>query len=238
MTRMKYAMALALALGVAAVPGWVGAKPAKDQVLTATSETAMIVVKSDFWQPAPSMHSAYKLVFSAYNPVEEKLIGGPFAGGALIEAQKKKFVEGYLMVPIKAGHWVYVSYQQQDKWALCFNAASWQFDVKPGEVIYLGEFDAPAHRQQLTERAILSGKTSISGYGFADFFDLPDGPKLKVIDEPQLADVRAMLTRNAPLITAPVHAAVYSAARFGTGSTLFAERKCGGYFATGAKKKG
>jgi hypothetical protein len=227
----------AMALTAVAMPTGAVAKPAKEQVLTAASETAMLVIKSDFWQPAPSMHSAYKIAFSTYDPVEAKMLGAPFAGGALIEAQKKKFVEGYLIVPIKAGHWVYVSYQQQDKWALCFNAASWQFDVKPGEVVYLGEFDAQSHRRQLTEQAILHGKTSISGYGFADFFDLPEGPKLKPVDDAQLADVRAMLARNAPQITAPVRAAAYSPAKFGTGSTLFAERRCGGYFTTGAKKK-
>jgi hypothetical protein len=237
MARGFCAAAIALAAGTMALPGYALAKPAKDQVLTADSQTAMIVIKSDFWQPAHDMHSAYKIAFSTYDPVEGKMLGGVFAGGALVEAQKKKFVEGYLIQPIKPGHWVYVSYQQQDKWALCFNAASLQFDVKPGEVVYLGELDAQSHRKELTLQALLHGKTSIRGYGFADFFDLPDGPRVKPVDEPQLVEVRAMLARNAPLITAPVRAAVYSPAQFGTGSTLFAERKCGGYFATGVKKK-
>lgn len=229
--------AFAMAAGAMALAGSATAKPVKDQVLTADSQTAMIVIKSDFWEPAPNMHSAYKIAFSTYDPVEGKMLGGVFAGGALIEAQKKKFVEGYLIQPIKPGHWVYVSYQQQDKWALCFNAASLQFDVKPGEVVYLGQFDARSHRQQLTEQAVHTGRVSVSNYDFADFFDLPDGPKLKPIDETQLAEVRAMLSRNAPLITAPLRAAAYSPAKFGTGSTLFAQRKCGGYFVTGVKKK-
>ena len=227
----------ALAMGAAMLPGSANAKQPKDQALTATSETAMIMIKSDFWEPAPSMHSAYKIAFSTYDPVEGKMLGGPFAGGALIEAQEKKFFERYLLLPIKPGHWVYVSYQQQDKWALCFNAASLQFDVKPGEVVYLGKFDAISHRQQLTRQAILTGRTSVSGYGFVDFFDLSEGPKLNPVDDAQLAEARAVLARNAPLVTAPVRAAVYSPAKFGTGSTLFAERRCGGYFTKGVKKK-
>lgn len=108
---------------------------------------------------------------------------------------------------IKPGRWAFQSYSQKNKWALCFNASSWQFEVTPGEVIYLGEFDALRHRRQLTEQAPLSGKVSISGYGFADFFDLPEGPRFKAIDDTQLTAVREVLGRRAPLVTAPVHAA-------------------------------
>jgi hypothetical protein len=213
------------------------ARSADSYALDANAETALVVMKTDWWQPAPSMKSAFKLALSVFDPVEEKLRGKPFGGSVLFEAKQKKFVDGYLIAKIKPGRWVFQSYAQQDKWALCFNAMSLQFEVKPGEVVYLGEFDALRHRQQLTEQALQSGKVMLSGYGFADFFDLAEGPRLRPIDEIQLAAVGEMLGRNAPLVTAPVRAAEYSPARFGTGSTLFAERRCGGYFTTGAKDK-
>lgn len=114
--------------------------------LTAASPDALVIMRSAWWQPAPSMQSAYKLALSAYDPVEEKLLGGPYAGGALFEAKKKNFINGYLVATIKPGRWTFQSYSQQDIWALCFNVASWQFEVKPGEVIYLGELDATRHR--------------------------------------------------------------------------------------------
>lgn len=215
----------------------VEAKKPEQIILTAESETALIIIKSDMWQPAPSMKSAYKLLLSAYDPQEAKLLGGVLSGGAIFEAQKKKFFDGYLMAPIKPGKWVFQSYSQQDKWALCFNAKTWQFDVKPGEVIYLGEFDAASHREQLTISAVSTGKVSISGYGFADFFDLPDPPKFKNVDEQQLANLKTALNVHAPQITAPIRAVEYSPAHFGTGSTLFAERKCGGYFSESGNKK-
>ena len=221
----------------AALPGGAGAKAPDKQVLTPQSEDALVVIKTDFWQPAPSMKSAFKIALSRFDPAERKLMGGPFSG-VLIEAQRKNFADGYLIKPIKPGRWVFQSYSQQDKWALCFNASSWQFDVKPGEVVYLGEFDALSHRDQLTEQAMRSGKVMISGYGFADFFDLPEGPRLKPIDETQLDAVRSAIARHAPQVTAPVRAADYSPAQFGTGSTLFADRRCGGYFTTKAKTKG
>lgn len=231
-------MTLALALSATALPGSVNAKTPGKQVLDPASETALVVIKTDWWQPPLSMHSAFKLMLSTYDPIEQKLQGKPYGGSVLIEAKKKNFADGYLVASIKPGRWVFQSYSQQDKWALCFNATSWQFQVRPGEVVYLGEFDALGHRKQLTEQAVRLGKLAISGYGFADFFDLPEGPRFKAIDGPQLTAVSDMLSRRAPLVKAPVRAAQYSPAKFGTGSTLLAERRCGGYFATGAKDKG
>lgn len=230
-TRLMIAPALCAGL----LPSVADAKAPDKQVLDPSSPTALVVIKTGWWQPAPSMKSAFKLLLATYDPVEEKLLGGVLGGNALIEAQKKNFADGYLIASIKPGRWVFQSYSQQDKWALCFNAASWQFEVKAGQVIYLGEFDAFRHRSELTKQAAMSGKISIRGYGFADFFDLPEGPQLKAVDEIQLTAVREMLSRRAPQVTSPVHAAEYSPAKFGTGSTLFAERRCGGYFTKAAK---
>ena len=234
-TVRRLILALTLSVGTVSAPAL--AKTPDKLVLAPDAATALVVIKTDWWEPAPSMKSAFKLALAAYDPAQERLLGGPFGGGALFEARSKNFADGYLILPIKPGRWVFLSYAQQDKWALCFNAASRQFDVKPGEVVFLGQFDAAHHRRELTEQAVLSGKMSLTGYGFADFFDLPDGPQFEAIDDAQLAAVREMLARKAPGVTAPVRAAQYSPARFGTGSTLFAERRCGGYFAVSAKRK-
>lgn len=231
-TRGATALVLATALSTASV-----AKEPRKAELAAGSPDALVVLKSEWWQPAPSMLSAYKLTLATYDPAQEKVVGGPFGGGVLIEARKRNFAEGYIVTALKPGRYVFLSYSQQDKWALCFNARTVQFEVKPGEVVYLGELDAAAHRQELTEEAVRSGKVSISGYGFADFFDLPGGPRLAPVGEAELATVRSVLARQAPGVTAPVRTAVYTPARFGTGSTLFAERRCGGYFAASAKGK-
>lgn len=199
-------------------------------------ETAFVVLKTEWWQPAPSMKSAYRLLLSGYDPASEKLLGKPFGGSVEFAAQKKKLIDGYLIERIKPGRWVFQSYSQQDKWALCFNAKSLQFEVKSGQVIYLGEFDAIREREELTTEAMRSGKGTIRGSGFADFFDLSEGPHLKPIDEAQLAVVRDVLQRSGTTVSGRVVSAEYSPAKFGTGSTLFAERRCGGYFIKGAPK--
>jgi hypothetical protein len=202
-----------------------------------TANTATVVIKTEWWEPAPSMKSAYRLLLSGYDPASEKLLGKPFGGSVEFAVQKKKLIDGYMVQRIKPGRWVFQSYSQQDKWALCFNAKSLQFEVKAGQVIYLGELDAVREREELTIEAMRSGKGSISGYGFADFFDLSEGPHLKPVDEAQLAAVTAVLQRSGTSTSGGVVAAEYSPARFGTGSTLFAERRCGGYFTKGAQKR-
>ncbi len=142
-----------------------------------------------------------------------------------------------MFVPIKPGGWVVQSYSQQDSWALCFNAASLQFTVGAGEILYLGRFDAPFHRAQLTREVLKSGKLSIRGSGFADHFDLADGPRFDPADAAQLDAVRAMLAQRAPGVTAPVRAVTFSPAAFGTGSTLYGARKCGGYAPASLNKR-
>lgn len=240
--KMTFSRRLALHIAVMImggnIAGGMAAAKAPDQViLTPQSPDALIVVKTDWWQPAPSMLSAFKLILSSYADGDEKLTSGMFSGNVMLEARQKKFVDGYLIASIKPGRWVVQSYSQQDKWALCFNAASLQFEVKPGEVLYLGRFDALFHRRQLTMQAVSTGRTSISGYGFADFFDLTDGPQFEPVEEAGLAAAKAMLATRAPGVTAPVTTVTFAPATFGTGSTLFAERKCGGYFNSSAKPK-
>ena len=127
------------------------------------ADTATVVIKTEWWQPAPSMQSAYRLILSVYDPDSEKLLGKPFGGSVVFAAQKKKLVQGYLIERIKPGRWVFQSYSQQDKWSLCFNAKSLQFEVKPGQIVYLGEFDALRERAELTVEAMRSGKGSLRG---------------------------------------------------------------------------
>lgn len=223
------ALATALTLCLAPWDSELAAKSPDKLELAPGAETALMVIKTDWWQPAPNMQSAFRLWFSVFDPVEQKLLGKPFGGSAVFEAKQKNFVDGYLIAEIKPGRWVFQSYSQQDSWSLCFNAASWDFEVKPGEVIYLGPFDAIVHRFQLTQRAVQSGRTTIRGSGFVTFFDLPAAPSVGAIDDDALAKVREMLKLNAPNVTAPVRAAELKATKFGTGSTLFGERVCGGY---------
>lgn len=219
---------------VAAVPA--SANYAAKIAVNSTSKDALIIIKTPSLPPAPTFKTAYRLGLSVYDPINQEIRGGPWGGKATFQAQPKKFVDGYLMLTVKPGIWVYKDFSQQDFWALCFQDSSLQFDVKAGEVVYLGAFDALAHARDLQITAIQTGRTSTKG--FEHFFDNIAAPRLAPISDDDLTNVRAVLAANAPKTTAPVRAAVYRPARFGTGSDLFGlSRICGGYHTGKAKPK-
>lgn len=204
--------------------------------VTAVSKDALLIIKAPALKPAPSFKSAYKLGLSVYDPENQSMKGGPYGGKAVFEAQPKKFVNGYLMLAVKPGTWVFQDFSQQDSWALCFQDDSRQFTVSAGEVVYLGEFDARAHARDLQNIAVGTGRARTTS--FEHFFDHITPPRIAPIGEAELDAVRATLAARAPKTTAPLRAAVYSPARFGTGRDLFGmSRICGGYYTGKAKPK-
>lgn len=226
------AAALAAALSAAAVPAH--AQATAKIAVTPESKEALVIVRAPAMPPAPTFKTAYRLGLSVYDPEKQAMKGGPFGGKAVFQAQPKKFVDGYLLMTVKPGTWVFQDFSMQDRWALCFQDASLQFDVKAGEVVYLGDFDAQAHAIDLQRTAIMTGRTSTQG--FEHFFDGIAAPRLAPPTEADLAAVRAALAANAPKTTAPVRPATFTPARFGTGSDLFGlSRVCGGYYTGKAK---
>lgn len=225
-----------LAAAMLAVPAAAAAKDVAKIAITPTSKEALLVIKAPALPPAPTFKTAYRLGLSVYDPEHQAMKGGPFGGKVVFEAQPKKFVDGYLLLTVKPGTWVFQDFSQQDRWALCFQDGSRQFDVAAGEVVYLGAFDALAHAIDLQRTAILTMRTSTTG--FEHFFDNVEPPRFAPIGDDDLGAVRAMLAANTPNTTAPVRAAAYSPARFGTGSDLFGlSRVCGGYYTGKAKAK-
>ena len=91
------------AMTAAAMAATAAAKGPADDIMALTPDTALVIMKSGTWQPAPSMNSAYRLTLSIYDPANEKLLGKPFGGSAEFAAQDKKFVDGYLVVRVKPG---------------------------------------------------------------------------------------------------------------------------------------
>lgn len=204
--------------------------------VTAVSKDALLIIKAPALKPAPSFKSAYKLSLSVYDPDDQSMNGGPYGGKAVFEAQPKKFVNGYLMLTVKPGTWVFKDFSQQDSWALCFQDDSRQFTVNAGEIVYLGKFDARAHARELQNIAVGTGRATTKS--FEHFFDFISAPRIAPISESELDAVRATLAARAPKTTAPLRAAVYSPARFGTGRNLFGmSRICGGYYTGKAKPK-
>jgi len=234
MVRFLHSALAATLIAFAAAPA-AAAKPA-DIAIAADSPGAVLILKAPDLPPAPTFRTAYRLALQSYDPAEQKMVGGPFGAGALFQARPKDFVDGYLILEVKPGTYAFQSFSQQDYWALCFNGGSFQFKVRPGEVLYLGAFDAAAHAIELQTLAVSSGRTSTRNSNPVHFFDTVTPPLLAPADEAGLAAVAAMMKARMPKTTVAPKAAVLTPARFGTGRDLFGlQRICGGYYQGKAK---
>ncbi|MFM9976763.1 MAG: hypothetical protein ACKVOP_01790 [Sphingomonadaceae bacterium] len=226
---------LTLAVVLVAAPSGLRAEQEVAKIaITPQSEMGAILIKSPDL-PLPPMHrTSYRLLLQIYDPVAQQMKGGLLGGSAILASRPKLFADGFLALALKPGTYAITSFSRQDWWTLCFQDASLQFTVKPGEVSYLGDFQADKQLAELTQMAISTGRTSTRGSP-VDFFDGVPPPALLAADEKGLAEAVAMVKRRMLQTTVSPVAATISPARFGTGSTLFGGKRCGGYFQTKAK---
>jgi hypothetical protein len=235
-SRHLLAGAGALALSFA-VSGAAAAKDQSDVAITPASPEAAIIIKAESL-PVPRLHkTSYWITLQSYDPAQQKMVGGPFGGTALIAARPKEFVDGYLIKTVKPGTYAFLDFIMQDYWALCFNGGSLQFTVKPGEVVYLGEMGVRRHGTELEMLAIATHQTSTRGGRPVHFFDTVTPPIFAPVDDAQMAAVTAIVKARMPKTTVAPRPVQFAPARFGTGHDLFGlTRICGGYYQGKAKK--
>jgi hypothetical protein len=228
---LPFAAALLLA---AAAPA--AAKDVADFEVTPGSTDALIVFKAPDIPRPPGYKTSWRMGVQSYDPAEQKLQGAPFGGMETLAGRPKSFVDGYLVEMVKPGTYVFRDFSRQDLWSLCFNGGSLQFTIKPGEVLYLGEFDAAKHVLELERLSIMTGRVTARSGNPVQFFDTVSPPAFAPVDEAALAAAAAMVRARMPKTTVAPKAAVFAPARFGTGRDLFGtQRLCGGYYTKKAK---
>jgi hypothetical protein len=235
--RKIIALRLAAALLVAAaVAAPAAAKDVADFAITPGSADALIVFRAPDIPRPPGYKTSWRMGVQAYDPAEQKLSAGPFGGNETLAGRPKSFVDGYLVEMVKPGTYVFRDFSRQDFWSLCFNGNSLQFTIKPGEVLYLGEFDAARHVMELETLAVTTGRTTARNGQPVQFFDTVSPPAFAPVDEAGLAAAAAMVKARMPKTTVAPKAARFRPAKFGTGNDLFhIQRICGGYYAKRAK---
>jgi len=221
------------ALAAIAVAAPSAAKP-KPLVIAPGGPDAAVVLL------VPRLSTRYMIGLSAYDPVGRQLKGESVAGGwADTEIDRAKPDQSGWVVYIrklKPGTYVFRDVTQQRTWGICFHAASYQFRLQPGQILYLGEFDGRAAVADLQRRAVASGQTVSTGGTLYHYFDDVPPPPLVQGSERNFAEVREQVAKTEPLATSPVERAQLSPAQFGTGSDLFGtQRLCGGWHKKKAK---
>ena len=216
-----------------AVPAGAEQNPAKIAI-TPQSNRAAIMFRSPVLPVPASLRSAYHLDLQIYDPVNQRMEGGYPGGAVSIGAIPRLMVGGYVFMDLKPGTYAITDFSRQDWWILCFQDASLQFTVAAGEIVYLGAFNAAKALVEVIGKAQSSGRISTRGAP-VDFFDNVAPPEFAPIDAADLAAAAASAKLSMPLTTVAPRAVVFAPARFGTGSTLFGGRHCGGYFPVKAK---
>lgn len=200
------------------------------------SSRAAIVLKSrNLPVPNSNYQSAWKLNFEVYDPSQQAMQGGMLSGYEILSSKPNLFADGYLVMDLKPGTYVIRDFSRQDFWALCFHENSLQFTIRPGEILYMGEFDAVKHLTELTQYAVSRGNLRTSGR-LMHYFDGVSPPTFSAVDDQGLEAAAAMVKARMPATTVAPTAVEFSPARFGTGSDAFGtNRVCGGYYNGKAK---
>lgn len=222
-------------VAIATLPALVTSAPALSQkadkiAITPQSQKAAIIIRSPLIQPPPLHKTSYRLTFRVYDPAAEQLKGGPFGGSAVMAPQPENYPNGFIAIDVKPGTYVVSGFNRQDYWSLCYYADSVQFTVNPGEVLYLGYFDARKALGELNSKAVASGRLSTRGSP-VQFFDAVAAPPFLPVNERGMESVKTWAKAAMPRTTVEPKAATLSNARFGTGTSLVGQRICGGYFA-------
>ena len=169
----------------------------------------------------------YSLNIEAYDPATLSAEFGLF--GSREDLTVKASTEEFVARKIKPGKYLFTSFIQQRQWAVCFHDYTLSFEVKPGEVLYLGDFSPKVHFEQLQAYA------GVFGDRYADTDTLHhylDGIAPPQIGSPQsrkdtLPMAEKFVRDSMPDVTANVRLADYKRARFEVSSTRNGERICG-----------
>ncbi len=229
------ALVLALFLSFGSISPAMAADPARIAI-TPDSPKAAIIIKAESLPVPPGYQTSYRIGLQRYDYVRQSMTGGPYTGSATFQAKPKSFVDGYLILEVDPGTYAFRDLSRQDFWAVCFNADSLFFTVKPGEIVYLGEMDVRLHVRELERLAVTSGRTRSRNNEPIHFFDTVTPPTFAPVDAAGLEAVAAMVRARMPLSTVAPKTVAFGKAKFGTGHDLFGlSRICGGYYQGRAK---
>jgi hypothetical protein len=117
------------------------ADPSRFQVTPQSTKSLIVVgvrpTAIDYW-----------ISMGKYDAQLGKLTASPFDGWVSFEVPASTTAH-FLTTQVDPGRYAFSSVAQQRAWVGCFHEHSLSFEVGPGEVVYLGVFDAAPHLAQI-----------------------------------------------------------------------------------------
>jgi hypothetical protein len=158
-------------------------------------------------------------------------ITASFTGGRYKLSAGKTAVPKFIAKTIPSGTYVFYYFSKQLRWSVCFHAATSYFTIRPGQLLYLGEFDPKPHIAELTRNVLRFGDRRIRGEDYRDYFEDISPPHISPPDgsEASMAEARDFVASEMPKVKVAIQPVHYTPTKFGTGYTLLAKKTCGGY---------
>lgn len=179
---------------------------------------------------------SYDLRVTNFDPNAKQTTESSLGGWVHLRASSGPMAH-FVYAKVSPGTYAIHSFQQQLKWALCFHANTYAFSVSPGQVLYLGAFEAKKHHAELNSQVQTHGNLIAGKYEVHHYFDDVARPHVVQVSQGpgSLAHAQEYVTANMPKVRAKVDLASLQNASFGTGYSLTGQRLCGGYFKGAAK---
>jgi hypothetical protein len=215
----RFAALLFVAVAVAACQS---SNPA-DQSLEASEDAAIVLMKVN---PAPL---EYSLNLSTFDEKQQALTANSFSGYTSFGVEPGNV---YVARKIAPGTHVFAGFIQQYYWTGCFQSATLAFDVKPGEILYLGEYNPLPHFLAMQTHVKENRDFTASSNDRHFYFDNIPPVRLAFGSDRAhtLSDVSDYVKAQMPKVVGTVALAEYRDAKFGNGISLFGQPVCGGYY--------
>jgi hypothetical protein len=146
----------------------------------------------------------------------------------MIQMGRRQNGRQFYATKLRPGTYAIQRVNVQGYWNVCFNGGTKTFEVKPGEVVYMGRFDPNPHLAEIGRLSpiIKSGEMQT----------VFDTPRPALTEPAQTPDWRpaaeAYVTSRPDIPSAPITEAAYADATFKTGRGMFMTlaRICGGHW--------
>jgi hypothetical protein len=194
------------------------ADPSRIAIAPDSSDAAVIM-------RAASIEVVYTLAIARYDPIAQDLSGG---WEALPVPPAERRSSDFVVQKVKPGTYVVRELVQQARWGVCFHAGTLQFDVKPGQAVYLGELDARTPLRELERNAVSRKQIEAGEFTVHNYFDEISPPRFTQPADPALPEVRAFMAEAMPRTRVAPVVAQFRPATFSTGRALVGTRVCGG----------
>jgi len=144
-----------------------------------------------------------------------RYLAGRRFGGHFLLTHNENDPKKYIVQSVKPGPYVFGTFAVKYQWAGCFHKDTLSFEIKPGEVLFLGQFDPVLPSAEVLREAAKAGQfKAYAGSSRFEYMDNISAPRLKQPDERSLAEVRKYAAAELPQIRGAIQPVSYARANF------------------------